>query len=153
MAYIRSIDISAPLERVWNAWTEGAAMQEWLAPKARVEFSEGGSYEFFWDDDPATDSTLGCKLESIDAQRALRFQWQGKTSFMAMFSPPFGPTSVEVRFSATANGTQVVLEQVETRALPDWAAYDAWMAAAWQMALQSLKAYCEGTPRPYWLGP
>lgn len=153
MAYIRTIDISAPVERVWAAWTQGDAMQNWLAPRAFVEFHEGGSYEFFWDEDPATDSTLGCKLLSIDAPRSLRFEWQGKTSFIAMFSPPYGPTSIDVRLSPSAIGTQVVLEQVETRALPNWADYDAWMGAAWEMALHSLQAYCEGTPRPYWLGP
>ena len=146
MACVRHIDIAAPLDQVWGAWTTKAATERWLAPGANVDFAEGGAYEFFWDEDPKRDSTLGCKLLSIQPQRLLRFSWQGKTEFLPMFRDPYGPTEVEVRFSPSDGGTHVTVEQAETRDLPDWPAYDAWMAGTWEYALGQLKAHCEGGP-------
>lgn len=144
MSYIREIDIAAPLERVWKAWTSTEEAEQWLSPKANVVFKEGGEYEFFWDEDPKCDSTLGCKLLAIEPQRSLRFQWQGKTEFLPMFQKPRGRTEVEVRFSVDGDVTHVAVEQAETRDLRDWKAYDEWMAGAWEYALNQLKTYCEG---------
>lgn len=144
MSYVRKISIDAPLEKVWAAFGSNEELQRWLAPRADVHFAEGEPYELFWDEDPAIDSTLGCRMLRIEPQRLLRFQWQGKDDFMAMFRPPHGPTEVEVRFAHADGVTTLTLEQEETRDLPDWAAYDEWMAGAWEYALGQLAAYCEG---------
>ena len=144
MSYLREIVINAPLVNVWSLWTNQADIKEWLAPRANIMFEEGGSYEFFWDEDPESDSTLGCKLLTIEPGKLLTFQWQGKTEFLPMFRPPHAPTEVEVRFSVGADGvTHVTVEQTETRDLPDWQAYDEWMGEAWAYALTQLKATCE----------
>jgi len=146
MGYIKEIGIAAPIQRVWTAWTSRAETERWLAPRANIAFKEGGVYEFFWDENPEKDSTLGCKLLAIKPKQLLRFQWQGKTEFLPMFQDPLGPTEVEVRFSAGEGKTRVIVEQTEIRSLPDWKAYEEWMASAWEYALGQLKAYCEELP-------
>ena len=147
MSYLKKVDIAAHLESVWTIWTNQKDAEKWLAPRANVIFEEGGAYGFFWNDDPKRDSTLGCKLLRIEPKQLLRFQWQGKTEFLPMFQEPHGPTEVEVRFSAHDNVTHVTVEQPETRDLPDWQAYDDWMASAWEYALNQLKAHCESRPQ------
>lgn len=142
--YSLSIEIEAPVAEVWKAWTGREVLERWLAPKANVAFREGGAWEFFWSDDPAKDSTLGCKILKIEPERFLRFEWQGKTEFLDMFLPPRGRrTAIEVRFEKTATGTRVNLTQAETRDDAKWPAYEAWMSKAWEMALQGLKKRSE----------
>ena len=141
-----------PIEKVWNAWTSKEQTESWLAPGANIQFEEGGPYEFFWNENPEVDSTLGCKLLSIKPHQYLHFEWQGKREFLHMFQLPEGRrTTVEVHFSPTSNGVRIAVVQNETRDLPEWKEYDTWMAAAWKMALESLKNHCEGSQaRPYW---
>jgi len=152
MGYVVRVVIDAPVDTVWKAWTSSDEAQKWLAPRANITFAPGGVYEFFWDEDPAIDSTLGCKLLDIVPGLALAFEWQGKKEFLHMFQPTTGGcTVVEVTLIKTTAGVEIIVEQEETRTLPDWKAYDSWMAAAWEMALGSLKSYCEGeSVRPYW---
>ncbi len=85
MGYIREITIAAPRDRVWAAWTSADATKPWLAPRAEVEFREGGAWEFFWKDDPDVDSTRGCHIVEIDAPERLAFEWRGKTAFADLF--------------------------------------------------------------------
>jgi len=144
-----STDINVPVAEVWKAWTSREALERWLAPKANISFREGGAWEFFWSDDPAKDSSLGCKILKIEPERLLRFEWQGKTEFLDMFLPPRGKrTAINVRFEKTASGTRVALVQEETRNDAKWAAYESWMSKAWEMALQGLKKHCEEAKMP-----
>ncbi len=71
MSYVKQIDIAAPLDRVWTAWTNQADAEKWLASRANVIFEEGGAYELFWNEDPKRDSTLGCKLIAIKPKESL----------------------------------------------------------------------------------
>ena len=148
MAYKKKIEIDAPLKRVWDSWTTQEATQGWLSLRSNVDFREGGPYEFFWDDDPEKDSTKGCVLLEIAPRKRLSFEWQGKTEFLEMFKPPYGPTVVIVRFSRANERTVVEVEQQETRDMEKWSEYDEWMASAWEYALSSLKNYCEEKDRP-----
>jgi uncharacterized protein YndB with AHSA1/START domain len=153
MGYSKEIEIEAQVERVWNAWLDKQETEKWLAPRANIRFEVGGEYEFFWNEDPGIDSTIGCKLLKIEQHKFLAFEWQGKKEFLYMFLPPRGmKTTIEVGFFPTGDrGTRVVVSQAETRDLPRWKDYDNWMAAAWQMAMESLKNHCEGKAhKPYW---
>lgn len=152
MGYSRRMIVDAPLSAVWIAWASAETARKWLAPGANIVFKVGGAYEFFWDQDPALDSTLGCKLLQVDPEQSLVFEWQGKTEFLPMFQAPVGgPTIVGATFRQTEGGVEVTVAQAETRDLPDWSAYDEWMATAWEKALRSLKAFCEGSLEgPYW---
>lgn len=136
--------IDAPIRKVWKSWSSENETKKWLAPKARVIFEENGAYEFFWDEDPNIDSTIGCKIKTIENGRRITFEWQGKTEYIGMFREPYGPTMIEVRFVEEENGkTKLILEQKETRELEKWKDYDEWMYGAWEYAIDCLKKYIE----------
>jgi uncharacterized protein YndB with AHSA1/START domain len=144
MSFEVSVYIRAGIGRVWKAWTDAESTARWLAPRAKVDFRPGGAFEFFWGDDPARDSTLGCVLLRIEPERRLRFEWQGRTEFLPMFLPPEGKrTVIDVSFERQGQGTLVTLDHPETREHRDWPAYEAWMSKSWEAALAALKAYCE----------
>jgi uncharacterized protein YndB with AHSA1/START domain len=144
MGYSLSIEIKAPLSQVWHSWTSSQETCHWLAPRAEVEFYPGGAYEFFWGDDPEKDSTIGCKLIELEPERFLKFEWQGLTQFLYLFTPPKGKrTTIEVRFLSRGSGTIVTLSQPETRPGKDWTDYETWMSRAWRRALEALKDHCE----------
>jgi len=145
MGYQKEIEIAASIDKVWKAWTSEKETSSWLAQKSRVVFEEGKPYEFFWDDDPEKDSTIGCKLLKIDDRKGLSFEWQGKTEFLDMFSEPYGKTIVDVEFAEKVNCVNVKVIQEETGDLKNWNDYDEWMAEAWDYALLCLKKYCEGS--------
>ena len=142
MGYIREIEIAAPRERVWRAWSSAPETEHWLAPRANVRFAEGEPYEFYWPDSP-DNCTEGCRLREIRFEQKLRFDWVAGSGYRDLFSAPNGPTTIEARFESVDNKTLVTVEQFETRSMPGWAAYDEWMADEWESSLQKLRAYCE----------
>ena len=74
------LDIAATRERVWDLFTTAGGLTSWLCLRARVEPRVGGAYELFWNPDatrPESDSTLGCRILSIDRPRLLSFTWRG----------------------------------------------------------------------------
>ncbi len=143
MGYIKEIKIDAAIGKVWNSWTNEEETSNWLAPKSQIVFEVGGAYEFFWDDNPEKDSTIGCKLLRIEKRKVLCFEWQGKSEFLDMFREPNGKTIIEVNFVEEGNSVIVEVKQAETRNLEKWSEYDNWMSGAWEYALSGLKKYCE----------
>ena len=141
MGYIREITIDAPVAAVWRALSSPEELERWLAPKVEVELREGGAFEASWGE---RGDTKGCRIVALEPQKRLRFQWRGKHEFDDLFAPPHGPTEVEVRLFDRDGATHVALEQPETRHGRDWAAYDEWMAEAWEEKLQALRRECEG---------
>jgi uncharacterized protein YndB with AHSA1/START domain len=142
MGYIREITIDAPVDAVWRAFSSPGELERWLAPKVEVEFREGGAFEASWGE---RGDTKGCRIVAIEPAKRLRFQWRGKHEFDDLFAPPHGPTEIEVRLVERDGATHVALEQPETRHGRDWAAYDEWMAEAWEEKLQALRRKCEGS--------
>lgn len=142
MGFIREIDIDAPLDRVWHAFTSATELQHWLCERAHVEFEPGGAYECFWGPE-GTQSTEGCRIIAIETSRRLSFQFRG-TGQYADLSSPDQPAVIDVQFhSRGAAGSTVIIEQTETRTVPGWASYDEWAAEAWESALLGLKEHCE----------
>ena len=57
------IYISAPLDRVWLAWTESERITTWFAPEVKVDTRIMGSFELFFDpSDHGNMSTEGVSL-------------------------------------------------------------------------------------------
>jgi uncharacterized protein YndB with AHSA1/START domain len=140
MGYIREITIDAPVDAVWRALTTAEQLERWLAPKAVVDLRIDGPYELYWGD---RGDTRGCRVLAFEPEKSLRVEWRGKREFEDLFAPPHKLTKVEVRLLARDEATHVIVEQSETRHGRDWAAYDEWMAEAWESSLQSLRRLCE----------
>lgn len=140
MGYIREITIDAPVEAVWRALTTADQLERWLAQKAVVELREGGPFELSWGD---RGDTRGCRVVAVRPPKSLELEWRGKREFEDLFEPPNKLTKIEIRLEARDEATHLSVEQPETRPGRDWAAYDEWMAEAWETSLQALRRLCE----------
>lgn len=67
MEFIVEEQVKAPLEQVWEAWTNPSVIQQWNAgvfdwfcPQAEVDFHEGGSFYY--------------RIERIDGTETLNFK-------------------------------------------------------------------------------
>lgn len=43
------VNVAAPAELVWHAWTRADRVTHFFAPKANLDLRVGGAYELFWD--------------------------------------------------------------------------------------------------------
>ena len=95
----------AARERVFRAWTERGALQQWFRPGGRgltvsqLDVQVGGSYRFDLDD--GSDSMLGTYLEIVPPEK-LVFSW----SFANMHGVE---TVVTVEFIERGPSTEVIL--------------------------------------------
>lgn len=138
-----TMDLAVPRDRVWEAWTRPERLTAWLCLRANVEPVVGGRYELFWNPDPAKpehDSTIGCRVLSVDRPRLLRFSWRGANEVAAVMNRPDAPvTEVEVRLSPTPDGTRLTLVHSGWADGPDWERARAWFDRAWSGALERLR--------------
>lgn len=116
--------IAAPLERVFAAFADAAALDRWLGPGTRLEFADGGTFS-------NADGDRGT-FRRIRANKDLRLSWE---------HPTLGPgTSVEVLFAGKGQGkTGVTLNhtRIATRREADQ------LRLGWQAAFEALKTQLE----------
>jgi len=43
------LDLDAPIEEVWQAWTTEEGARAWFAPECRIDLRPGGAYEMYWE--------------------------------------------------------------------------------------------------------
>ena len=74
--------LNAPVEHVWQAFTDPELLKRWFAKEAKVVAERGGPYELFWEPaNPERNSTLGCRVTHAEPQRWLAFTWRGPTIY------------------------------------------------------------------------
>jgi uncharacterized protein YndB with AHSA1/START domain len=143
--------LPAPRDEVWRAFTTPDGLTQWLAPRARVEAVVGGPYELFWappEAPPESNSTLGCRVLSVDPPRLLRFTWRGSDEVADVMNAPGAPvTEVTVALTPALDGTRLRLTHAGWGEVADWARARAWFDAAWTNALRALRAHLGGGGR------
>lgn len=74
---LAEIDVEAPIERVWEAWTTAAGARTFFAPATRVEARPGGAYEMLFDPDaaPGSRGSEGAVILALQPPRMLSFTW------------------------------------------------------------------------------
>lgn len=126
-------------ERVCDAWLRPGLLSAWLCEAARVTPREGGSYELFWDPpNPASNSTLGCRLLAVEPGRRLEFDWRGPDQLLELM--PTGRTRVEVRFVPAGKGCRLELSHKGFGEGPEWERAVDWQSRAWSSALDRLQS-------------
>lgn len=73
----KAIDVEAPIEAVWNAWTTEKGLS-FISGKSNVELTVGGPYEWFLDLEPDKNGRRGGEGSQILAwlpRRMLAFSW------------------------------------------------------------------------------
>lgn len=141
------IELAHSRDRVWEMFTTSAGLARWLCLRANVEARVGGAYELFWNPDesrPESDSTIGCRVLSLDHPRLLAFTWRGADAVAeVMNAPGITPTRVEVSLLPRPTGTRLLLVHSGWGDGDDWQRARAWFDRAWSGALERLREVLE----------
>lgn len=135
------MDIPVGRDRVWDHWTRAEELSSWLCLHANVEPRVGGPYELFWNPDrPESDSTIGCRVLSVDHPRLLQFTWRGSDEVADVMNTPGVPaTEVKVELFPTPWGTRLELTHSGWGDGPDWARAREWFERAWYATFEKLR--------------
>lgn len=135
----RSIWIDAPRDRVWQAVTEPEQIAQWFLPSfmgAQMRLADNGTLSISMGPMQADIA----RLEDMDpprqvTSRGLPDQWLATTYSLA----------------EDQGGTRVTVTMTGFDALPDAERHDRFQLSgtAWEKALQNLKAFIDGTPKPF----
>jgi uncharacterized protein YndB with AHSA1/START domain len=99
----QSIEIDAPVERVWAAMTAEGLVEQWLGC---MGYKAECGHVFYMQQDPArraagdTSGATHCELLRLDPPREMLFSW---------YYPDLPKTHVSIRLAATPGGTRVDL--------------------------------------------
>jgi len=137
------LDLAATRDRVWDLFTTADGLASWLCLRARVEPRVGGAYELFWNPDPKrpdSDSTLGCRVLTIDRPRLLSFSWRGADEVAdVMNADGVAPTEVTVELRPRPTGTRIFLIHDGWGDGEGWERARGWFDRAWRGALDQLR--------------
>ena len=84
------LDLDAPIQAVWDAWTTEAGLISFFAPAVNIDLRPGGPYEIFFspENSPGTRGADGMFVLAFQAPTFLAF-----TSTAFAFSFSFSPLS------------------------------------------------------------
>ena len=122
------IEIAAPPEKVYRAWTDGDFLAQWFSVRAAVEPKKGGRVYFEW--------LGGDKLETrvLQARKPSLFRF------------PFGShgEEVEVKIRQVPGGSVCELQQTNMKTTPRMkVAMHMGCKTGWVFFLTNLKAFLE----------
>jgi uncharacterized protein YndB with AHSA1/START domain len=91
----REVLLPIPVEEAWEAVTEPAELEEWLADEVELDLEEGGAARFRWEDGTERTGTVEIVAEPV----RLTFSWDDGTER--------GASSVDVTLIPVDEGTRV----------------------------------------------
>jgi uncharacterized protein YndB with AHSA1/START domain len=133
---VRTVDVKAPRERVWDAITKPELLLRWFPTHvAEVELRVGGSMRFGWDE--GGDEAV---IDEIEPPHTFRFRWRPADT-----DRPY--TSVTFHLEEDAGVTTVTLTERGFASLPDQIHEQSYEgnAKGWSAELEELKAFMEGS--------
>ncbi|MDH5790551.1 MAG: SRPBCC domain-containing protein [Candidatus Bathyarchaeota archaeon] len=136
------IQVGAPIEDIWHAWTDADTITEWFSPEANIEPRLGGAYELFFDpQDHDRMSTKGCVITEFEPMDHLGFGWKGPDQFAGLMNDTDDLTHVRVAFRKDKGGTRVSLAHGGWGEGDDWAEAREWHRRAWEGVLNQLESF------------
>ena len=137
------IELDCGVYEVFNFFTINEKLESWLPEKAEVEPKVGGKFELFWDpQNREINSTIGCKITSIEKNKFISFEWKGPERFQSFMNFCDPLTHVVVVFSSSSDDpkkTTLFLFHSGWRDDPDWQKARDYFKNAWSGALTNLK--------------
>lgn len=139
-----SIRLHCSAQRAFEMFTVNEYLEAWLATLADVEAVVGGKYELVWDlDDREHNSTYGCKVTAIEADKFLAFEWKGPRQFEDVMNNVDPLTHVTIFFIPSDElftaSTDVFLVHSGWRHTPAWQEARQWFVKAWHDAFEELQ--------------
>ena len=135
----QSVDIAAPIERVWAALTQADQIAQWFGDSATVDFRVGGKMKFGWSH--YDDAVAHAVIERIEPTTAFAYRWWMASDDEA--------SATLVTFTLSNNGDTTKVTVVESRlaSLPLEAAKKIIEenSEGWIEELDELLTYVEGS--------
>lgn len=133
----RSIDISAPLEKVWAAITKPDLIAQWFGETAEFDAKPGARGSFGWRDHGGAFQIV---VEHVDEPKTLVYRWAREFGVA-----PVPGNSTVVRFDLTeiAGGTRLDLLETGFEELEDPQGAQAGNVEGWLAELGELVEFVE----------
>lgn len=132
----RSIEISAPLARVWAALTEPEAISQWFGDTTEFDATPGGAAAFGWNDF----GTFRAIVELVDEPKTLVYRWARDRNVDPV---PGNSTLVRFDLEETSTGTRLTVLETGFEELTDPQAAIAENTQGWVSELGELVAFVE----------
>ena len=141
----KSVELRAPVERVWRAITDHIEFGEWFRVKLEGPFAPGepargrvthpGYEHVVWE----------VKVVAMERPRLFSFTWHPYAVDPAVDYADEPPTLVEFRLEPTAAGARLVITESGFEALPAHRQADALRmnGGGWEQQTQNIKAHVE----------
>ncbi|MHA3023277.1 SRPBCC domain-containing protein [Mycobacterium sp. BMJ-28] len=139
LSITRSIDINAPVDRVWKAITEADLIAQWFGSTCEFDAVPGGTGYFGWEHH----GKHRVVVEYVEAPRILVYRW----ARVADVDPVPGNSTV-VRFELTEipDGTRLDLAESGFDELDDPSGAHADNTGGWTAELGELVEFVEALP-------
>jgi uncharacterized protein YndB with AHSA1/START domain len=141
----QEIELHAPVQRVWDAWTTPAGIEAFFAPACKVELRPGGAYEIYFDLDgaPGERGGEGNVILALEPPHLLSFTWNAPPSMPAIRRQR---THVMIELQAWPPGADRTLFRFQHDGWgrgPEWEAAFHYFERAWkEIVLPRLVRYC-----------
>jgi len=132
--------VSAPIDRVWWAWTTSEGMASWWAKNSWIELRIGGPFELYFllDKRRGLQGSEGCRILSYRPNEMLSFSWNFPPSIPEIRGEH---TWIVLRFTRLGQSkTKVVLDQLGWKTGRAWNAGWKYFDNAWATVLGRFKA-------------
>ncbi len=134
-SYALRTDISAPVARVWTAWTQPLSLARWCSPSATIRAKPDGSLRVRFDSAVEIDA----HIDVFEPAQRLRLLLLSGSS-----APAFDGVEVDdFLFEADGERSRLRLLNSGLPNDPGWDYYHARKRVHWQRALARLKVFLE----------
>ncbi len=141
----KTVELNAPVERVWRALTDHNEFGEWFRVKLDGPFAPGevarGRVAYPGYEHVKWEATI----KRMDAPRLFSFTWHPYAVDPGVDYSHETPTLVEFRLEPTASGTRLTVVELGFDALPSNRRPDAWRRndAGWTEQIRNIQAHVE----------
>ena len=134
----RTLEITHPPERVWQALTTAEGLGTWFGNAADIDLRVGGKVNLKWDSGDAATLTI----ERVEPPRVFGYTW----GIMGLPEGDPRRTYVEFTLEPTAEGTTLTMVESGFAQVPDTAGHDKAYSGnteGWTHELGELVAYLD----------
>jgi uncharacterized protein YndB with AHSA1/START domain len=142
----KQVDVPAPLDAVWRAWTTREGITSFFAPDAVIEPRVGGAFRIHFDPGapPGAKGADDMRFMAVQPQRMISFDWNAPPSLPEARAQR---TFVVVRFEPLDDKTtRVTLHHTGWGSGGEWDKAYGYFDRAWGGVLGSLKLRFEKGP-------
>jgi uncharacterized protein YndB with AHSA1/START domain len=144
----KSIELKAPVSRVWRALTDSREFGEWFRVKFDAPFKTGEEATGQITHPGYEHVTFRAVIQAIDPEQYFAFTWHPYAVDVAVDYTKETPTLVEFRLAPTATGTQLTVTESGFSDLPDDRRDEAFARneGGWTQQVKNIEEYVATNP-------